>query len=766
MPIARFQLPDGRIAKFEVAEGTTPEEAQAEIERHLASVPPASAPAPKAESPISEAETIAGTPGVRFALGSASPFLGAAQLGAEAVGSTGISENLKQLEQMKQRGMSSAGKIAQLKDSRARLAKLPGYEAQIALIDRNIAELEKNPFTTDGGVDLAGLAGTVLSPAVLGAMKIPAAGSVLGRAGQGAGIGAAFGAASPVTGGDDFWSTKATQTGAGAVIGGVIPPAIDAGKKLYETIRHVLDPLLPGGSSRQAARVISQLVGERRPQVEAELSKATEIVPGAQPTAAEAAARAGSAELSGAQRILQHKQPSDYAAISRAQEEARRASIQSFGKDDQSLAAALRARAESADEAYGAMRNVKVDPRSDVEIMQDAISKARGKVGEVAANEIDKPGVIARNYTGQAGAQQVAGRMSATANQARVQGENFVPVPGMPRVSARASNYPEVEAEARKAMSEAIEIAKQRHGEAQFLENTLDLLKQTVGMEQKSLQFFLNRPSVKEALKDAMQSAQETGSYFPTRAGEKLSVGNLQRIKESLDAGIEAAQNAAKAGRRPELSAQELESTKKAFVKWLSSKVPEWQAARHDYLLKSRSIDEMRVGQQLEEALTKQVGEGERAVNFGQAMRDAPRTIKKATGKSFETLEDVLSPESLAKAKNVLADLGRKAESERLAGMGTKRAGEILEPFGLPGGGMLQQEYSIFKTVLNRISKSVHDKTLSEVADALKVPERTLHLLRSAPDAYRQKMINQIIAQKLGRGAIAAGAELSAEGVQ
>lgn len=33
MPIARFQMPDGRIAKFEVAEGTTPEQAQASFEQ-------------------------------------------------------------------------------------------------------------------------------------------------------------------------------------------------------------------------------------------------------------------------------------------------------------------------------------------------------------------------------------------------------------------------------------------------------------------------------------------------------------------------------------------------------------------------------------------------------------------------------------------------------------------------------------------------------------------------------------------------------------
>ena len=53
MPVARFQLPDGRVARFEVPEGTTPEQAQALIQDQLPSITGAGAPAaPAANVPM------------------------------------------------------------------------------------------------------------------------------------------------------------------------------------------------------------------------------------------------------------------------------------------------------------------------------------------------------------------------------------------------------------------------------------------------------------------------------------------------------------------------------------------------------------------------------------------------------------------------------------------------------------------------------------------------------------------------------------------
>lgn len=623
MPIARFQLPDGRIAKFEVPEGTTPEQAQAEIEKHLASVPK---PAQESNT-VTEAELVAGSPLARFAMGAASPVLGAAQLGAEAFGDKSGTDTLKQLEEMKKRGMSSAAELIRLKRGREIMSRLPGYEAQLARVDQQIAELEKQNSATDGGFDLAGLAGTVISPPVLAATKIPMAGTTMGRVGQGAALGAGLGAASPVTSGDDFWSTKGIQTAAGAAIGGVIPPVVEGVTKVSGLARRLLDP------KAGASKILSEAAGDKRAAIEDALEQSI-YVPGSKPTAAEAATPAGSPTFSALQSVARQKFPEKFSDIASEQAGVRLGLIQSFAKDKEAVQAATQVRNVEGKHNYGNVQNFLV--RMDEEI---------GKL--------------------------------------------------------------------------------------------------------------LDRPSMAKAVARAEELAKEEGKALGA------DVGSLHRVKMALDDmltnperfGIGASE------------ARAIGQTRSDFLNWLTKKAPLYEKARAVYAEMSKPINEMKVGQGLERALTKPIGEGERAGVFAQAMRDEPGTIKKATGQPrFNELEDVLSPENLAKAKTVLADLARKSEQERLASLGRSRATEITGmPNPLPGVGPFQQEYTTIRAVLSRITKGVTDKTIKEVADAIAVPENALRLLRNAPDKHQQQLLDQILAQKFGRGAIAAGTEMATQ---
>ena len=611
------QLPDGTVVK-DVPEGTTRAQLMSRVQKMspemfkevkaegnvVKPAPPMFTPSgEKPEPSFTDLNLLRAHPLVRFAEGAASPVIGAGQLAANAVGlGKPVNEFLAGSEQQSQEARSQLG---------------------------------------SEGVDFWKLGGTVMSPAVLAAMKVPTSGTVLGRVGQGAAVGAGMGAASPVTDESDYWMKKVGQITTGGAIGAVIPPAIDLTRKGLEVGRNILDPLLPGGAERGAGRIIAEAAGPKRAAIEAELAKNQVLVAGSNPTAAEAAAGAGSPEFAALQKIAAAHRPSAYSDIAKAQEAARLAAVRKVGQTPVELKAAESVRAASGKQNYGA----------------------------------------------------VADDMIATTDE--------------------------------------------------------------------KIKTLLTRPSMKEALKKAKGLAEEQGKVFGN-VDDGFTVGNLQSVKMALD---DLVKNPERFG----IGASEvnaIQKTRGEFVKWLANESPKWERARKVYANQSRPINEMQVGQELEKAITKPVGEGERAGVFGTAMREAPRTMKNATGQArFDELGDVLKPENLASVKSVLADLSRKAEFDRLAPLGREKAAQAAQPFGLPATGPLHQSYMIFKTVLGRVSKGINEKTLDTMADALQVPATTLKVLQKVPSEKQAAMIDSIISAKLGRGAIAAGSALSGEGI-
>lgn len=732
--------PSGAIRVIRGPAGATDEQVIAQAQRLFGSAQPAPAPAPaKPAAPQpDDAEMIAGTPAVRFALGAASPVMGLAQLADEATGGNlGISPHLRRLDDMKKRGMTPAAELKRLEEGRAILARLPGYEAQLASIDKEIAGIRAAGASADpkdAGFDLAGTAGAVMSPASLAAMKIPAAANWLGRMGQGAAVGAAFGAAAPVTEGENYWGSKGTQVGTGTVLGGVIPLAIDAGKAVVTAGRNFFDPWLPGGIDRAAGRTWNKAAGVRRDAVLERLDNPTEIVSGSRPTAGQAAAPAGSAEFSGLERAVEYSRPSEKVARATAQEAARRRVVAAIAGTEDDLAAAVANRADNAAAGYGAVRGDRIGPESNAQIMEQAI---RGRAAS------------------RAGALQDQGRFATTAAQQDELAANFVPVPGLPRVSGRLSNNADRVPEARAAAADAGNVAGLRRAEKEFLESTMERLRDTVGMESRSMTELMRRPSMRSALQDAIKSAQETGAYFPRKSGEKFSVQNLQRIKESLDAGIKTAKASADAGKRPELSPQELEGTKKAFVEWLSSRSPGWKAARLQYAEDSIPINRMEVGRELEKSLTSAIGK-ERASTFANAVQEAPRTIKRATGQPrYEKLDDVLAPDQVKGVQNVVADLKRDAQHNELADAGVARARELLGQMApkAPAAGMFNPKYSVARALVNRLEGLVTEKGVPRMAELMQNnPQEVARLMRAT--AEEMKVIEALLAQKVGRGAI------------
>lgn len=196
MPIARFQMPDGRVARFEVPEGTTPEQAQALMEQAMPSV----------AKPLTRTEKVQ--------TGAADIVHGGAQL----------------LTKMLPEGVVKAGNDFNnwLADKTGLVAKLPegGVDQQVRQREADYQARRAAAGETgfDGWRMVGGTVPALLTPQ-LRAATLP------GQMALGAGYGAFSSAMAPVTQGD-FAEEKTKQVATGTLLGAAAPVVVNGVSRL------------------------------------------------------------------------------------------------------------------------------------------------------------------------------------------------------------------------------------------------------------------------------------------------------------------------------------------------------------------------------------------------------------------------------------------------------------------------------------------------------------------------------------------------------
>lgn len=244
--------------------------------------------------------------------------------------------------------------------------------SRIAEINRT-TERQRGP---DAGFDWARLAGNVANPIPWKAgAAIKAPPTLVGRAAQGTGVGGAFGATAPVTNDEEgYWGQKGVQTATGMALGFGIPAVTEGVSRTAKAIyQGLVEPRFGAGRKAIKSRTLLEAAGPRAPQVISELRKPGEIVPGSMPTAAEAAAGAGSAEFSALQKSASEVLPSEYVARESAQNAARARSVGTVAQDKPALAAAESARKAVTDPMYEAARSGGAADTSRVSSMIDTM---------------------------------------------------------------------------------------------------------------------------------------------------------------------------------------------------------------------------------------------------------------------------------------------------------------------------------------------------------------------------------------------------------
>lgn len=291
MPIARFEMPDGRVARFEVPEGTTPEQAQAMISAMVAAPKPKTTLAPEDIPWIGET----------LLIGAGRTF--------DRVG--------KGMQQLYYGATDNDAAQAQLK-------------AQVESDDAAYAPLkEARPWAT--GIGEAGPS-----------MVLPGGGAatLLGNAGRMALAGAIPNAL-------EYGSlSERAQRGAVGAASGAVLPVVGAGAK---TAWSLAEPLFNKGRETISGRVLNRVAGDSAPGVINRLKGAAEMVPGSAPTAAQVAENGGIAAL---ERQAAAANPTAYTERAMQQASARLNALRSVAGDDAQMAAAVAARDGASDALY------------------------------------------------------------------------------------------------------------------------------------------------------------------------------------------------------------------------------------------------------------------------------------------------------------------------------------------------------------------------------------------------------------------------------
>jgi len=188
-----------------------------------------------------------------------------------------------------------------------------------------------------------------------------------------------------------------------------------------------------------------------------------------------------------------------------------------------------------------------------------------------------------------------------------------------------------------------------------------------------------------------------------------------------------------------------ISGTRKEFLNWVEGKADAYKNARETFAAQSKPINQMEVGQYLENKLMSGL-QGENKLRpgvFAGAVEAAPTTIKRATGvpMGFTNLSDILTPEQIKVVENIRDDLARQAEFQSMAAKGkaagpqASRAGSatLEEAFGgtqVPS--MLNVITTFANAILKRLAIKIDRDTAIEIATQMLNPQTAANAMEKA----------------------------------
>lgn len=287
-----------------------------------------------------------------------------------------------------------------------------------------------------------------------------------------------------------------------------------------------------------------------------------------------------------------------------------------------------------------------------------------------------------------------------------------------------------------------------------------------------TIENLLQRPSMNEVLRRAANIAAEKDQPFSLRPPEppaasglvdaqrlpvaappappaQYTVRDLDYLKKGLDDLIRDPQSGLGASERAAINA-----TRREFIDWLNTQSPAYRQARGAFQTASGPINQMDVGRFLESRLTQPLTEeATRAGMFAGAVREAPATIKRATGETrFSYLSDILTPAQIRTVNNIRRDLAREEQANALARRARTSVPNIeavmTEASGAARVNFLNRVATIANEIISRFEGKINQELAMKIAADLMDPQATANALERALRREANKAATVAVARR------------------
>jgi hypothetical protein len=618
------------------------------------------------------------------------------------------------------------------------VAQIVGGEAgRRGVAERETAYQAARQARGETGIEVSRLLGAAVSPAGLipgvRAAQLVGTGTRTARIVGGAAGGAASAIAQPVSNASEdltsFATEKIQQLGLGAVLGGFISGGVEGIRGGANLIKNLTKPLSESGRQQMIREFVDNISGADKDKFVQALNQAEELVPGSQPTAAEVLSQfPTSVNIAAAQERLARTTGGAPIFAQRAAEQ-QAARLSQLGD-------------ETAIGPMEALRAAETAP-----MRQEALAQANIAGRIVPQLEAD----IAAREASRIQALQTQGQFQARAAEQGVLAQgNFLPVPGLPRAPSRYSPNIDRTSEAIDAAKDAGNIVLQRAAERDFKQlqlqsladegffplkvndivDRIDTIQVSPGQRSSevvqntfnALRVKLTDPSYvksngiidsrdlytirKEIGNDIRRFAKDAANW-----DQKLTAGLEKNIKSYIDNSIEKAGGIG------------------------------WKDYLNKYADYSTKINQMAIGRELAKSLNSPLN-AERAGAFAQALVNAPRTITRAGGgQRFETLGEAVTPQQIAAANSILADLQRATKADELAKSARDLGLDVAEA-EIPQ--LLNQTVAITNAILRKLRSTKVEDLNREAAQLFADPRQLGIFMSSVPKTKVEKLVSAI----------------------